>query len=466
MLTRIVFLAMLPVALAACNVLEESKKPTEPEAEEVVPLASEEALQALEELGIAYSQRVFIEHAAQGNLEVVRLFLWAGMDVDVQPYTAREVLVPTVENPTRLGHLESSWFPQEEEDNDTALMRAAGGGHLEVVRFLVENWADREIKNQQGQDALMFASAYGHLEVVKFLVEGWYEPCVELCIARTNADIEAGIDDTLLGHQSIREDCRRDCHASGLLNTQSAAIDWDALKHGPGTNIQWAAFHGHLDVVEYLYPLLEGQRLHFPHRGLETAALGGHLGVVDYFINNKHSRSKIRTDRGLMIAAYMNHADIVKRLLEVDANIHYRTSKWLPIETPDGIQYFQDIEFGPLHAAVQGGSPEALRLLLAHWMLTMGADGADEYGETALMFAAAGGDLEMARTLIDNGAPVNARSDIGETALMFAARWGRADVVNMLLEEGANASLVNAYNETALLLAEENGHEDVVALLQ
>ena len=174
----------------------------------------------------------------------------------------------------------------------------------------------------------------------------------------------------------------------------------------------------------------------------------------------------IRKDLGLMNAAYMNHADIVKRLLEIGADLTYRTSKWIGLETPEGHLYFQDIGFGPLHAAVQGGSPESLRLLLAHWMLTFGADGADEYGETALMFAAAGGDLEMARTLIDNGAPVNARSDIGETALMFAARWGRADVVIMLLAEGADASFVSAYNETALLLAEENGHEDVVALLQ
>ena len=78
MLTRIVFLSMLPVALAACSVLEGLKKPTEPEAEEVVPLASEEALQALEDLGIPYSQRAFIESAGAGDLDAVRLFVWAG----------------------------------------------------------------------------------------------------------------------------------------------------------------------------------------------------------------------------------------------------------------------------------------------------------------------------------------------------------------------------------------------------
>ena len=460
MLTRIVFLAMLPVALAACSVLEELKKPTEPEAEEVVPLASEEALQALEDLGIPYSQRSFIDQAGEGNLEAVRLFVWAGMDVDVQPYAAREVLIPLVENPTRLGHLASSWFPQE-EDNDTALMRAAGGGHLEVVKLLVQNGADREIKNQQDQNALMFAAAGGHLEVIKFLVE-WTEICFDACEAEM---MERGDTQFDVG----RERCRRNCGSSGLTGANLGILSWDALKHGPRTNIQWAAYNGHLDVVEYLYPLLRGRYYQHPSTAFETAILGGHLDVVNFFIDHEYAKDKIRTDRGLMIAAYMNHVDIIEHLLEAGfggSNIHYRTGKWLPIETPEGTLYFLDVGFGPLHAAIQADSPEALRLLLMHWMQTFGADAADGYGETALMFAAAGGDMEMAELLIANGAHVNARSDIGETALMLAARWGRADVVIMLLEEGADASLVSAYNETALLLAEENGHEDVVALLQ
>lgn len=454
MLTRIVFLIMLPVTLIACSAIEDLRSPTGPEEKEITPLPPEEALQALEDLQIPYSQRAFIEHAAQGDLEVVRLFVWAGMDVNVQPYTARTVLVSRRENPTRLGHLETSWFPTDSEDNDTALMRAAGGGHLEVVKFLLANGADRHTENQQGQNAITFAAAYGHLEVVKFFVEQ-YEPCMEIC------EQEAP---TPNNPTSVRNSCNNTCRP-GLYG--SPGMFWDALLHGPVTHIQWAAYNGHLDVVEYLYdPVIYFGGYGWPHLAFEAAALGGHLDVVDFFINHDHAGGKIRTGRGLMNASYMNHADIVKRLLEVGADLTYRTSEWIGLDTPEGRLYFQDIGFGPLHAAVQGDSPESLRLLLAHWMLTFGADGADEYGETALMFAAAGGDLEMAETLIFNGAPVNARSDIGETALMFAARWGRADMVSMLLAEGADASLVSAYNETALLLAEENGHEDVVALLQ
>ena len=42
------------------------------------------------------------------------------------------------------------WFPQDgDEDNDTALMKDAGQGHIEVVRFLAEQGADLNIRNRQ-----------------------------------------------------------------------------------------------------------------------------------------------------------------------------------------------------------------------------------------------------------------------------------------------------------------------------
>ncbi|MCY3664953.1 MAG: ankyrin repeat domain-containing protein [Gemmatimonadetes bacterium] len=450
MLTRIVFIALLPM-LVACEALENLKNPTGPDApEEAVPLPPEEALQALEDMGIPYSQSSFIASAAQGNLEVVRLFVWAGMSPNVQPYTARTVLVPNRENPTTLDHLDYSWFPQEgEEDNDTALMKAAYGGHLEVVKFLLANWADIKAENQQGETVLTFAAAGGHLDVVKFLMEGWLEPCMEACQELPS-----------MQYYAADEDCRRTCT---VPMHDAPSYTWDALIHGPKTHVQWAAYNGHREVLEYMLPILKRKDVYFLNTVLDAAALGGQYLVVHYLV---HGVTTSRLNSSLMVASYVGNVDIVNTLLKAGANIGWRRSSWIGLNTPEGRLYFEEIGFGALHAAIQAGHDDVLRILLEHWMTKYGADGRDEYGMTALMFAAAGGDAEMSKTLIDNGAPVNGQSDIGMTALMFAAEWNRSDIVAVLLAEGADASLVSAYGDTALGLAEENGHEDIVEMLR
>ena len=49
-----------------------------------------------------------------------------------------------------------------------ALRWASKNGHLEVVKYLVENKANIHAQNDE---ALRLASENGHLEVVKYLVE-------------------------------------------------------------------------------------------------------------------------------------------------------------------------------------------------------------------------------------------------------------------------------------------------------
>ena len=107
-MTRIIFM-VLP-ALLACGALEDLRSPTGPqEQEEIKPLLPEEARQRLAELEISYNQKEFIERAEAGDLAAVRLFVWAGMDPNVQPYTASAVYVALRDDPKRFSHLKYSW---------------------------------------------------------------------------------------------------------------------------------------------------------------------------------------------------------------------------------------------------------------------------------------------------------------------------------------------------------------------
>ena len=53
----------------------------------------------------------------------------------------------------------------------TTLHNAAWRGDLELVRFLVENGADIDAKDVDGETPLHWAARQGHLAVVQYLVE-------------------------------------------------------------------------------------------------------------------------------------------------------------------------------------------------------------------------------------------------------------------------------------------------------
>ncbi|QTN34351.1 ankyrin repeat domain-containing protein [Akkermansiaceae bacterium] len=93
-------------------------------------------------------------------------------------------------------------------------------------------------------------------------------------------------------------------------------------------------------------------------------------------------------------------------------------------------------------------------------LIRVGADihRAGIHGWTPLHMAAARGQVEKARLLIDMGADVNRRIDIDglETPLMEAAHTGHPSTVRLLLEHGADPTMRDTMNERTPLEIAEN----------
>jgi ankyrin repeat protein len=117
-------------------------------------------------------------------------------------------------------------------------------------------------------------------------------------------------------------------------------------------------------------------------------------------------------------------------------------------------------------------------IAIAIMLLDKGADITirDDFGCTALFWAALGGHKDIVETMLAKGADVNAKSgvflpswgisDEGWTPLHGAcARWHKT-VVEVLIANGADINAKTRNGKTPMSLAKERGHEQVVELLR
>ena len=149
------------------------------------------------------------------------------------------------------------------------------------------------------------------------------------------------------------------------------------------------------------------------------------------------------------LASYAGNAKSLKRLLAAgvkidEAMIAIGTSRTTPML---GAFKFGDIE-------------------VARTLLDLGApvDFADGNGITMLGRAALNNDIEMARLLISRSANVNAIDKLGMTPLLWAANidFGDAAMIELLLRSGAKADVRNKDGLTPLELARKFGHVNLI----
>lgn len=89
----------------------------------------------------------------------------------------------------------------------------------------------------------------------------------------------------------------------------------------------------------------------------------------------------------------------------------------------------------------------------------------DADGNTALHLAASHGHVFVVKTLLDEGANINACNRNKETPLHLAAANGHLEVVQDLLKAKAYFSVVDGQQRSALYRAVESGYNRVVDLL-
>lgn len=178
--------------------------------------------------------------------------------------------------------------------------------------------------------------------------------------------------------------------------------------------------------------------------------MNGEGAVVSDLLNavyrgDEDRRDEILSDRppaDVFEAAAVGDVDTLAELLDAD---------------PSLVSAVADDGFTPLHLAVFFRNPAAARLLVARGApLEAVAD--NPMRVRPLHSAAASGDTEVVRLLVEAGADVDATQEGGFTPLHAVAQNGDDEAVEILLEAGANPVPLTADGRTPERMAYDAGH--------
>lgn len=171
-------------------------------------------------------------------------------------------------------------------------------------------------------------------------------------------------------------------------------------------------------------------------RGLDTGAFYGHLDVVTELL-----RHGAVSDRALGLAALGGHLAVVTKLLSTVPSVNEGDTEG----------------FSPLHFAAARGDVNLTKILLEE---KAQPDCRTKRGSTPLHFAAANGHFETVRILVAKDADITLTDGREFDALKLAARSGFTDIVRFLAQNGADVSGPKTAEKTAHNSATECRHEE------
>ena len=211
---------------------------------------------------------------------------------------------------------------------------------------------------------------------------------------------------------------------------------------------------------------------------LFIAARMGNKEALDLFLGS-NLNFNIRLDIPILIAAEEGHIEIVKLLLEHNADIDCQDDQGrtpLLIAAEKGniemveilLQRGANIDLQdkegrtPLLIAAYEESIGMVELLSKH---RVDIDHRDNKGYTPLSLAILKEDIKMVKLLLEHNADIDYQDDQDQTPLFIAIFKEDIEMVELLLEHNANINLQDKLGQTPLLIATQKGGERIVELL-
>ncbi|XP_028670075.1 ankyrin repeat domain-containing protein 16 [Erpetoichthys calabaricus] len=296
------------------------------------------------------------------------------------------------------------------KSGDTLLHYASRSGHLDMLRFFVEQIGfDTELVNRDYKRALHEAASMGHVDCVRYLTargakidslkKADWTPLMMAC-AKRNLDV-----------------------IKNLINHGAKP----ALKNKDG----WNCFHiacreGDPSIVHYLIdtcPEVWKTKSNTARTPLHTAAMHGCAEVVNILLDRCHFETDDRDSCG------------ITPLMDALRNGHIGVAEVLMKKHQASFTASDNLGTRPVqHAAVTGQDG-----VICYLVQRLGVNINEQVTDiqlTALHLAAKEGHVDTIQTLLSLGADVQLKDVKGRTALHMACAGQHVDCVNILLEAG------------------------------
>ncbi|CAI6334359.1 unnamed protein product [Periconia digitata] len=371
-----------------------------------------------------------------------------------------------------------------------ALQAASYRGHEDIVRMLLDHGANVNMENGYYGTALQAASAGGHHGVVQTLLARGADPnveggwCTTALLAATAAGIhqaqfpyhknilEANPENLGYSLQTVIEDSSRKIDYTEIAKTLiNAGARLRVGNNSLGEPLHLASATGLIEVVQLL--LDKGIDANVAHRKYETGvqrATGS---------GQKHAAAST----ALHYAIGNGRTEITQLLVDSGADVNLPSARG---ETPLGIAISVPYEsivrillaghadvdaptgFGmtPLHMTVESGLTGIVKLLL-----DAGAN-VSPSGFMPLHMAVRQDYAAIVKLLLDAKADVHATDDSGQTPLHHAGQYAphnrtqeRVKIIRLLLENGADINMRDINSDTALNYAVYNGYKAATQIL-
>ncbi|XP_078304860.1 ankyrin repeat and death domain-containing protein 1A isoform X5 [Panthera onca] len=283
-----------------------------------------------------------------------------------------------------------------------ALHWAAGAGHEQAVRLLLEHEVAVDDEDAFGMNSLLLSAWFGHLQILQILV-----------------------------NSGAKIHCK---NKDGL------------------TLLHCAAQKGHVPVLAFIMEDLEDVPLDQADKlgrtAFHRAAEHGQLDALDFLVGSgcEHSVKDKEGNTALHLAASRGHLTVLQRLVDIRLDLEEQNVK----------------KQSCLHYAALGGSEDVARALIhagGHTNI------ADHQGASPMHLAVRHNFPALVQLLIDAGSDLDATDNRQQTPLHLAAEHAWQDIAEMLLVTGVNLNLRDKQGKTALAVAARSNHISLVDMI-